>query len=392
MRIAVLHSRYLSGPASGENRVLGDDVKLLTDAGHEVRTWTPSPGTGPKAQAKAALQAVWSAEAVAQVRELVGRWGAEIVHCHNLFPLVSPAVIREAGARGAGVVMTLHNYRLMCLSGSFYRDNHNCEECLGHLPWRGVVHRCYRESALAGGVLAASLTVHRSVSTFDRVDRFLAVSDFVRKKHIEAGIAAERIEVTPQFAWPTARREGPGDYFLYLGRLTREKGANALIDSWTPDLGRLVVVGDGSEMAHLRAVAPPNVEFRGLVPWEAVPTLLRGARALLVPSLWNDAAPRSVTEAYAAGVPVLASRRGGLSEIVKDEETGLLVAPGASSEWAAAVRRLSDDKEAIRLGEGAWRLWSEMHRPEHSLSRLEGAYAAVRGGSTAQVQGATQKE
>lgn len=377
MRIAILHSRYLSGPASGENRVVGDDIKLLTEAGHEVTSWTPSPKTTLVAQAKAALQTVWSAEAVAQVRELVGTWRAEIVHCHNLFPLVSPAAIREASTQGAGIVMTLHNYRLMCLSGSFHRDGHGCQECLGRLPWRGVVHRCYRESALASGVLATSLATHRSLHTFDRVDRFLAVSDFVQKKHVEAGISTERIDVAPQFAWPTAQREGPGDYFLYVGRLTQEKGANMLVEAWTQNLGRLVVVGDGPEMGHLRAIASPDVEFRGLVSGDAIPALLRGARALLVPSLAHDPAPRSVTEAFAAGVPVLASRRGGLPEAVKHDEAGLLMTPGAADEWQAAARRLSDDDEAIRLGAGAWRLWSELHRPEHSLGRLESAYRAA---------------
>lgn len=377
MRIAILHSRYLSGPASGENRVLGDDIKLLTDAGHEVRSWTPAPGTTPREQAQAAVRAVWSADAVARVRELVGTWGAEIVHCHNLFPLLSPAVIREASAQGAGVVMTLHNYRLMCLAGSFHRAGHTCEECLGRVPWRGVAHGCYRGSSLASGVLATSLMTHRSMKTFDRVDRFLAVSDFVRKKHVEAGISAERIGVAPQFAWPTEQRDGPGDYFLYVGRLTQEKGANSLIEAWQPGLGRLVVVGDGPEMTHLRSVASPDIEFRGLVPGDSVPGLLRGAKALLVPSLTNDPAPRSVTEAYAAGVPVLASRSGGLPEVVEDGESGILVAPGAPNEWAAAVERLTDDEESVRLGAGALRCWSEKHRPEQSLSRLEDAYKAV---------------
>jgi glycosyltransferase involved in cell wall biosynthesis len=377
MRIAIIHSRYLSGPASGENRVVADDAKLLRDAGHEVRTWAPSPGTTPAAQAKAARQTVWSAEAVSQVRELVGTWGAEIVHCHNLFPLLSPAAIREASADGAGVVMTLHNYRLMCLPGSFFRDGHMCEDCMGHLPWRGVMRRCYRNSTLASGALATSVAVHRSLRTFDRVDRFLAVSEIVQRKHIEAGTAPERIQVTPQFAWPTTPRQGPGDYYLYLGRLTREKGANALVEAWAPSLGRLLVVGDGPEMAHLRATAPPNVEFRGLVPADDVSAVLRDARALLVPSLWDDAAPRSVTEAYAAGVPVLASRIGGLPEIVRDDESGLLIAPGVPDQWRVAVERLADDSESVRLGDGALRLWSVRHRPEHSLGRLESAYAAV---------------
>ena len=377
MRIVVVHSRYLSGPASGENRVADDQVQLLTEAGHDVQSLMLLPDARPRNQARTAAHAVWSVDRQRQVRELVREWGAQIVHFHNLFPLVSPAAIREAGAQGAGVVATLHNYRLMCLAGSLFRENHTCEVCVGRAPWRGVWHRCYRKSAVASGVLATSLVVHRGLKTFDRVDRFLAVSDFVQKKHVDAGIPGTRIQVAPQFAWPTARRDGPGDYFLYVGRLTQEKGANALVESWAPDLGQLVVVGDGPEMARLRAVAHPSIEFRGLVDGDAVPALLRRARALLVPSLWHDAAPRSVTEAYATGVPVLASRMGGLTETVRNNESGLLVAPGAQGESAEAVRRLSNDDEAIRLGDGAWRLWSTMHRPEHALARLESVYHAV---------------
>jgi glycosyltransferase involved in cell wall biosynthesis len=127
-------------------------------------------------------------------------------------------------------------------------------------------------------------------------------------------------------------------------------------------------------MAHLRSVAPPSVEFRGLVPADAVPELLRGARALLVPSLVYDAAPRAISEAYAVGVPVLASRIGGLPEVVRNGESGMLITPGAPDEWAAAVERLSDDGESLHLGAGALRCWSERHRPEQSLSRLDDAY------------------
>jgi glycosyltransferase involved in cell wall biosynthesis len=380
VRVAILHSCYLSGDASGENRAVEDDIQLLTRAGHEVRSWTPSPGTTPGARARAGLHAVWSAAAVAQVRELVDDWGAEIVHFHNLFPLLSPAAIRAAAANGAGVIMTLHNYRLMCLPASLLRAGRPCEDCVGRLPWRGVAHRCYRGSSLASAALATSLTTHRGLNTFEQVDLFLAVSEFVRAKHIEAGFSADRLRVAPQFAWPTTPREGPGEYFLYLGRLAENKGPATLMDAWSERSVRLLVVGDGPEMANLRSVAPPSVEFRGLVPADAVPELLRGARALLVPSLVYDAAPRAVAEAYAAGVPVLASRIGGLPEVVRDGESGMLITAGAQDEWAAAIERLSDDGESVRLGAGALRLWSERHRPEHSLARLENAYQAVLAG------------
>jgi glycosyltransferase involved in cell wall biosynthesis len=325
------------------------------------------------------LSAVWSAEAVDRVRWLVNDWGAEVVHFHNLFPLLSPAAIRAVGSNRTGVVMTLHNYRLMCLPASLLRREQPCEDCVGHLPWRGVVHRCYRGSSLASAALATSLAAHRGFGTFERVNRFLAVSDFVIDKHIKAGFSADRLQLARQFAWPTTPRKGPGDYFLYLGRLAQNKGAATLMEAWKGRSERLLIVGDGPQMDHLRSIAPASVEFRGLVPGEEVPELLRGARALLVPSLVYDAAPRAVAEAYAAGVPVLASRIGGLPEIVRDGESGMLLSPGDPDKWAAAVERLSEDIESVRLGAGALRLWSEFHRPEHSLGRLEDAYKTVLG-------------
>jgi glycosyltransferase involved in cell wall biosynthesis len=378
VRVAVVHSRYLSGDASGENRAVADDIKLLKEAGHEVASWTPSPpASGAVATAKAGLGAVWSTEGVSQVRKLVKEWGAEVVHFHNLFPLVSPAAVREASAAGAGVVMTLHNYRLMCLPASLLRDGRPCEDCVGQSPWAGVRHRCYRDSTLASGSLASALSLHRRLGSFERIDLFLAVSDFVRAKHIKAGFAPHRLRVAPQFAWPTMPREGPGDYFLYLGRLAENKGAATLMRAWPEGIGRLLVVGDGPQMDELRAMAQADVEFRGLVPGDAVPGLLRGARALLVPSLVYDAAPRAVAEAYAAGVPVLASRIGGLPEVVREHESGMLVAPGAIEEWSAAIERLADNGESVRLGSGALALWHERHRPQLSLARLESAYAAA---------------
>src|SRR6266542_5678779 len=225
LRILVLHSRYLSGDASGENRVVQDETKLLSEAGHLVRVWQPAPersaGLGLLATG---IGAVWSRTAAAEVRRIMQEFGPDVVHCHNLLPSFSPAVIRVAHSEGSAVVMTLHNYRLMCLPSTFLRDGHVCEDCLGHVPWRGVIYRCYRDSALGSAALATSLSLHRMLHTFDRITLYLAVSKFVRDKYIEAGFPSDRVRVKSNFAWRAARREGPGDYFLFLGRLSPEKG------------------------------------------------------------------------------------------------------------------------------------------------------------------------
>jgi glycosyltransferase involved in cell wall biosynthesis len=374
VRILILHSRYLSGAASGENRVVDDEARVLTDGGHRVDVWDPAPNSthGLRLMGTAA-RAIWSTEATARIRGLIRRSKVEIVHCHNLFPLLSPAVLRAASGEGAAVVMTLHNYRLLCLPATFIRDGRICEDCLGRRPWPGVLHACYRDSTLGSAALATSLTLHNAFHTFDRVTKYLAVSGFVRRKYVEAGWPADRIEVKSNFAWRNPTRGGPGRYFLYLGRLSPEKGVATLLAAWRRSSARLLVIGDGPTAQALRGGAPPNVEFRPTVSPAEVPALIREARALLLPSLWYEAQPRVILEAYAAGVPVLASDLGALPEAVPPD-SGLLVAPGDAGAWADAVERLLDDRESERLGQGAWRRWRDQYSPERALQNLEDAY------------------
>jgi glycosyltransferase involved in cell wall biosynthesis len=377
MRVLILHSRYLSGAVSGENRVVEDESRILREGGHDVRVVSPEPdASGPVAQIRVGASAVWSAEASRRVGALVRRHDIEIVHAHNLFPTLSPSVLRAAAAAGAAVVVTLHNFRMMCLPATFLRDGRVCEACLGHLPWRGVVYRCYRESALGSAALASSLAVHRRLGTFGRVSRYLAVSDFVREKHIEGGMPADRIGVKGNFTWAAEPRRGPGEYFLFVGRLSPEKGLDTLLRAWRtgPSLGRLVVIGDGPQAADLRAMAPAGVEFGGEVPSTDVAGIMARARALMVPSRWYEASPRTIIEAYAAGVPVIASRIGALPEAVEDGVSGYLAPPDDAAAWADAASRMTDDREAERLGAGALARWRARHSPVSGLAELEGAY------------------
>jgi glycosyltransferase involved in cell wall biosynthesis len=374
VRILILHSRYLSGAVSGENRVVDDEARLLIEGGHQVDVWDPVPASAHGLRlVGTAARAIWSTEATARVRRLIRRSKAEIVHCHNLFPLLSPAVLRAASGEGAAVVMTLHNYRLLCLPATFIRDGRVCEDCLGRTPWPGVVHACYRDSTLGSAALATSLSLHNAFHTFDRVTKYLAVSGFVRRKYVEAGWPDDRIEVKSNFAWGSPRRGGPGRYFLYLGRLSPEKGVATLLAAWRRSSARLLVVGDGPAAQALRGDAPANVEFRPTVAPAEVPALIREARAVLLPSRWYEAQPRVILEAYAAGVPVVASDIGALPEAVSPD-SGLLVAPGDAGAWADAVGKLLDDRESERLGHGAWGLWRDRYSPEHALQNLEDAY------------------
>jgi glycosyltransferase involved in cell wall biosynthesis len=375
MRVLILHSRYLSGDASGENRVVRDEAKLLADGGHAVRVYDPSPTRAHGMRLiTTAIDAVWSMEGSKVARDLIRGFRPDIVHCHNLFPMLSPAVVRTCHSEGIPVVITMHNYRLMCLPSTFLRDGRVCEDCIGRAPWPGVIHRCYRQSLPGSATIATSLLLHRSLRTFEYVSLFLAVSPFVREKHIEAGLRADRIRVKSNFTWSVPRREGTGRNFLYLGRLSPEKGVTTLVRAWADVGADLVVVGDGPDADELRAEAPSSVRFAGPLPGDDVVDLIREARAVLVPSVWYEAQPRVILEAYAAGVPVIASRIGGLPDLITEGESGLLVAPGDRTAWAEAANRLLNDEEAVLFGEGAYRLWQERFSPARGLVALEEVY------------------
>lgn len=382
MRILFLHSRYLSGPVSGENRVVEDEVLLLREAGHEVGVLSPEPIVGSRAdRLRTAGSAITSRRAAHLVHDAVRDRPVDVVHVHNVFPTLSPAVLPAARDAGAAVVMTLHNYRLMCLPATFLRDGRVCEDCLGATTLRGIRHACYRESRGASAVLAASLQLHRATGSFDAVTRFLAVGEFVKAKHVEAGIDEERILVKPNFVRAQERRSGPGERFLFMGRLAPEKGLDTLLRAWerTPSGAALDIVGSGPDEEALRAMSPPGgrVRFLGQVEPDRVPGLLAGARALLVPSRWYEAAPRTIVEAYASGVPVIASDIGALRDAVEPGESGFLVPPEHADAWAEAIGSLLDDATSERLGENAHRGWRARYSPEVGLAELESCYRAA---------------
>lgn len=379
MRVVVLHSRYLSGPVSGENRVVEEEVALLRDAGVDVTAFCPEPVVGGVLdRARAAADAIWSARAARAVRDLVRARRADVVHVHNLFPTLSPAVIRAAHAAGAAVVMTLHNYRLMCLPAVLFRDGRPCTDCVGRAPLPGVVHRCYRGSAAGSATLATALVAHRAAGTWDRVALFLAISDYVRAMHVQAGLPTSRIAVKANFARPAPRREGAGEGFLFLGRLAPEKGILELAEAWDPGAPELVVAGDGPLEAAVRARAGSNVRFAGAVPAEDVPRMIARARAVVVPSVCAEGAGQVVLEAFASGVPVIASDAGALPEIVEHGRNGLVVPPGDGAALRAAATSLADDAASARLGEGAFATWNARFRPERALEDLLSAYRRAR--------------
>lgn len=326
-RILIAHNRYRH--RGGEDSVVEAEIALLRAHGHEVTTYLRSNDDIERVSSVAlARQTLWSSDTVRDLSELVRDFRPDIIHAHNTFPLISSSLYWAAAQAEVPVVQTLHNFRLMCLNGMFLRDGRACEDCLDRVPWRGVTHKCYRDSRAASLVAAATLTLHRGVGTYrNKIMRYIALNEFCRRKFIEGGLPAGRIAVKPHFVDFPAPADIPRNGFLFVGRLSPEKGLTTLIEAAAllPHVS-LRVAGEGPQSFLLNNA--PGVTHLGSLPTGAVRQEMNRALALVVPSISYETFGLVIVESFATATPVIASRIGPLAELVRDGETGLLVEPG----------------------------------------------------------------
>jgi len=351
--VLLSHNHYQQ--PGGEDQVFAAEGDLLEKRGHQVLRYTAhNDRIARMSRLALAKTTVWNSEAYREVRALIRRERPQVAHFHNTFPLISPAAYHAARAEGVPVVQTLHNYRLLCPNALFFREGRVCEDCLGKtVPWPGVVHACYRESRTASGTVAAMLTAHRVRGTWKETpDVYVALTEFARQKFIQGGLPAEKIVVKPNFlSHDPGAGEGRGDYFLFVGRLSREKGVDTLLSAWER-LGkgfRLKVVGDGPLAPEVARAAEriSGVEWLGRQTGDQVLGLMKDARALLFPSVWYEGFPMVFVEAYAVGLPMIASDLGSMSSLVDPGRTGLHFHPSDSRDLASQVEWASRNPEKL---------------------------------------------
>lgn len=383
--IVLVHNFYQQ--PGGEDMVFTAEAELLESHGHRVVRYTVHNDTlGESAGMGVAARAIWNPAVHRALVELVRREQPEVVHFHNTFPQVSPAAYYAAAATGAGIVQTLHNFRVTCVNGLLYRNGKPCEDCVGaRVPWKGVARACYRNSRTASAVTALSVATHRAIGTWrSRVDRYIALSDFAAKRFVRAGIPADRIIVKPQFTnggcAPQRPREG---FALYVGRLSEEKGIAPLLRAGELFAGKvpLTVVGDGPMREQVLAACGASdgrIQWLGRRDAESVRDLMERAACLVLPSTCYEGFPRVVVEAFAAALPVVASKIGGLSELVRPDETGDLAAPGDPDDLARAIMRMNSPVAKARvLGQNARREYEQRYSPAANYEQLRSIYAAA---------------
>lgn len=385
MKIVIVHNTYRE--AGGEDVVFESEKRLLKQAGHTVIPYVRSNMELQDATILDRIaivpQMLWSSKTRQEFAGILEKEHPDIVHVHNTFMAISPSIYSACSERGIPVVQTLHNFRLLCPAGNFFRDGIICRECVDQSLLQSVRHGCYRNSRGATAAVALMVAFHRALDTWRRsVTRFITLTEFAKEKFVAAGFPADRFVVKPNFTDPDpGERIHRGEYAVFVGRLADNKGVGVLLNAWKklPVPYPLHVVGEGPARAAMEVQARewrlPGVTFRGRLSRDEVIETVKGARFTIVPSTLYEGLPMCIVESFACGTPVLCSRLGGLAEIVQEQSTGLHFNPGDAQDLASKVDwAWNHPSEVAEMGRAARRKYETDYTAEKNYALLMGIY------------------
>ncbi|QIL77541.1 glycosyltransferase family 4 protein [Hymenobacter sp. HDW8] len=385
MRILLLHNRYQQ--AGGEDVVFRAELELLRAHGHPVDTLEFDNDNIQSAWDKllTGARSLYNPSSARLLKKTIEDFRPDIIHLHNFFPVGSPSLLYAAAAAGVPVVMTLHNYRLICPSAILYTDGQIYEKSVHQLfPWDAIKRGVYRNSRMQTASVAVMTGVHKLLGTWrEKVDRYLVLTDFARNIIINSSLKLRpeqvvvKVNSVPDCGIGPAQRSAQ---LLFVGRLTPEKGILVLLDAAEKGKFPLHIIGDGPLRAEVEewAARCSFITYTGFSTRATVALALQHARALVVASTWYEGMPLVVLEAFAAGTPVIASRLGGLGELIQHETNGLHFEAGNADSLITQAQRLCTDAElAATLGQNARKSYDTRYSPERNYQQLVSIYQSV---------------
>lgn len=389
MKALHIHNYYRY--RGGEDVMFERICRILRANGHKVTTYERRSAaiSGPVSKAMALVSSVYSRSAREDVRRLIAAEEPDVVHVHNLYPLISPSVLEVCSEMGVPVVMRCPNYRLECPTGVLMRNGRVCTKCSGGREHWCALHNC-RGNALESAAFAARNAMTRILGQFKTcVSAYVPPSAFVKSRLIAAGFPEDRIHVVPNVVpLPRAFADASkGRYVALAGRFSEEKGIETLLEAAraVPDIP-VKIAGEGPLESALRAAAPANVEFVGQLSRDDLEQFYAGARMCVVPSRWYEAFGLVAAEAMSYGIPVIATKMAGLAEIVDDNETGFHFPADDATALASHIQYLWRNPERCRaMGLAGRRKVEREYSEQTYYLRLMAVYEFALGTKTAPV-------
>lgn len=380
LNILLCHNHYQH--PGGEDSTYADEARLLESHGHNVIRYTMhNNDIREMGRTKLAAKTIWNRRAYGEVHALLRKHRPAVMHCTNTFPLISPSIYYAARRESVPVIQSLHNYRMLCANALFLRNGRACEDCLGKtIPWPAMVHGCYRDSRLATAAVTSMVGIHRFMRTWmDAIQLYCTPTEFARRKFIQGGIAPENIVVKPNFVCDDQGvGRGRGNYVVFAGRLSHEKGIDTLLRAWRqlPAAVTLKIVGDGPLAAVVAQAASQDgrIQWLGQRTSEEVGEIVGDAQCVLLPSICYETFGRTVIEAYCKGTPVIVSRGGAIAELVRENETGLLFDAGDADQLVDKLNLLLHDDAPTRMRQAARREYELKYTADDNYRQLLGLY------------------
>lgn len=381
LRVLHVHTRYRQ--RGGEASVVDSERRLLLEGGYNLSALDFENPTSSAASIAALAQAPWNHGAVEQTVAEARRHRADVVHIHNTWFALSPAVIVGLRRAGFPVVATFHNYRPVCVNAMLFREGAPCEVCVGRSTLPGVRYRCYRDSFVASAMASLTVQLHRLRGTWaEDLSAAIVLTEFAKQRLVEGGLPPDRTIVKPNFVGDPGVRTTPpsvSNEVIFVGRLTKEKGIDRLLAAWPKaqlDGLELRVIGDAAD-GYSADGADEGIQLLGRLKPESVKATMLRSRALIVPSVWYEGQPMVILEALAAGLPVLHTDLGALGET--SGSGGLLIGAGGVHDMASALGMLTDGELMDRLGANARHEFEERFSERSGLEALGRIYCLAMG-------------
>lgn len=380
MKILLTHNFYkISG---GEDSVFHNEKVLLETGGNSVSLYTIDNDQVVSISDKilTAISVPFSFNQYRKFKKHLLLHKPNVVHVHNYFPLYSPSIFYACKSAGIPVVHTLHNYRAVCPTALLMHNGTVNERSVKGSSLWSVTKKVYRNSLIGSLTLAVMVDLHKLMDTWKlKVDCYIALTEFSKQKYIEAGWPNKKIAVKSNFiADPigiTDIANKKGNYGLFIGRLSEEKGINTLLNAWTSVTEELNIVGDGPLQTLIEKESTGNIRFLGRKDKRDVLELVKNANFVLLPSTCYEGFPMVLVEAFACGTPVLVSRLGSMKEIVEDGVTGLHFETGNANDLATKAQWLINNPERTRqMGQNARNEYLAKYTPEKNYEMLMNIY------------------